>query len=565
MTYAPPPSPKFFFNISFGDFRGFAAAPVVAAPPPSLDVVLAANDPRRGRMFALSVELGDNLFRRGQYAEAHRQFSLALSLSGGNADIALRIGKCKPFLPTPPPPAVVVVAPPPVRPRLIVFSFLLGTPPGLVPANLGDVAADQFAAYFGPSFEIVDRGEVCWYMGRLGITFRDVVNDPGGASRSAQAMNVRFYCFGTVAPTASLDVQAQLVDAMSGTATATARIHVQDHLELKLRLNELAIQLSAPGDKGRLCAQQGAASEKALNDARALLKAGQPAQAAVVGAQGLEIAPQSAALRTVLAQAEGEIEHAKIEQQRKAAEAAHAQAMREAEARQKQLAQQAAAARLQAEKTAKERTADAKQVEERKKVAAAQQLEAEGKKAFAAGNYPKAVGDFKSAAALHPSQELNTELAEAQRKQKEAGDIKVAAATQAKAAAEQKAKVDAQAKIALEKQRLAEENKSRQEARSKEAAGLLRRPARTLPKSSTPRRRPRRSRPSRSTARRRAISSSPRFSSSWPPLPGPKTPEKPRKSGSPTKRRRSWPPRRRPSTPASRRSRRRITRSPSHP
>src|SRR5205807_5495678 len=168
-------------------------------PPPdrsfSIDLSIGRDDPYRQRAFALSVELGDNLFRRGRYQEAHRHFELALRLGGGGIDLSLRIDRCKPYLPPPPPPppppsAVVVVqdplAPPPVvvvvppvRPRLVVFNFLVNCDPGLVPPAFGDVASDHFASCFGATYQIVDRGEVCWYMSRLGITMRDVLTNPG--------------------------------------------------------------------------------------------------------------------------------------------------------------------------------------------------------------------------------------------------------------------------------------------------------------------------------------------------------------------------------------------------
>ncbi len=366
-------SKNFFVGV---EIDAFARLPLVAIdapppPPPAIEVVLQRDDPRRGRLLALSVELGDNLFRRGQYREAQRHFSLALNLSGGNADIALRIDRCRPFVP---PPVVVVTAPPPVRPRLIVFSFQLGQLPGLVPPNLGDWAADQFAAYFGPSYEIVDRGEVCWYMGRLGITYAQVITDPGARLALAQAMNVRYYCFGTVAPTASLDVQAHLMDANSGSRCATARIHVQDHVEMKLRIGELAAQLGASGAKASLAiALKGADSEKALNEARGLLKAGKPAEARTAAERGLAQAPQSAALKTVRDQADQQLKQSQLVEQRKAIESARLKTDAEAKANRAEMAKSAETARLKAETAAKARSGAERKAEAEKKVLAAQQ------------------------------------------------------------------------------------------------------------------------------------------------------------------------------------------------
>ena len=58
--------------------------------------------------------------------------------------------------------------------------------PTLVPPGATDALADQLASYLGGSYEIIDRGEVCWYMGKLGMTMREVLNDPvalGGERR----------------------------------------------------------------------------------------------------------------------------------------------------------------------------------------------------------------------------------------------------------------------------------------------------------------------------------------------------------------------------------------------
>ena len=102
------------------------------------------------------------------------------------------------------------------------------------------------ASYLGGSFEIVERGEVCWYMGRLGVTMRDVLNDAARAARLAQALNVRFFVFGAIEQTHSLNVTTQLIDATTGARTGTGSIHVQDQNELKLRMQELANQIAAP-------------------------------------------------------------------------------------------------------------------------------------------------------------------------------------------------------------------------------------------------------------------------------------------------------------------------------
>src|SRR5207302_7824499 len=116
--------------------------------------------------------------------------------------LRIRIDRCAPRLPPPPP--VVVVATPPgprVARRVAILSFLVNADPGLVPVGFGDWAAAQIASYFTPQYEVVDRGEVCWYMGRLGLTMRDVLADEGARRWLGRALNVRFFVFGTVQQT----------------------------------------------------------------------------------------------------------------------------------------------------------------------------------------------------------------------------------------------------------------------------------------------------------------------------------------------------------------------------
>src|SRR5262249_12818412 len=154
---------------------------------------------------------------------------------------------CRPKLtPAPPavvvaPPPVVVLEPPPVvmapaaRSRIAILSFVVNAPVGLVPASFGDWAAEQITTYYGPVYEVVGRGEVCWYMGRLGLTMRDVLVDASARRWLARALNVRFFVFGSIQHTASFDVSTHFVDAESGAKQGGGQIHVQDQQELKLR------------------------------------------------------------------------------------------------------------------------------------------------------------------------------------------------------------------------------------------------------------------------------------------------------------------------------------------
>src|SRR5262249_26264611 len=160
-------------------------------------------------------------FRRGRYREAHRHFDLALSLSPGNLDISLRVDRCRPYLPPPPPPPppdlvviapaqpVIVVVPP--RPRIAIFQFVVYVDPALAPPGSGDWGAENIACHFQPQYEVVDRGELFWYMGRLGMSVRDVLVNPEARRCLARALNVRFFVVGVVEQTASFNVTTHLM------------------------------------------------------------------------------------------------------------------------------------------------------------------------------------------------------------------------------------------------------------------------------------------------------------------------------------------------------------------
>jgi tetratricopeptide (TPR) repeat protein len=472
VMFAPQPPP--LGGLVIEDFR---LVPV--APPPVTEVVVVRDDPRR-RLLALSLELGDNLFRRGRHREAERHFQLALTLTDDRTDIQLRIDRNRPFLPPPPPPPVVVVAPPPpvvvvpdplvfppppvvvlpppppLRPRIIVFNFLVNVPPGLVPPAVGDWAADQFAALFFPAFEVVDRGEVCWYMGRLGITMRDVLTNPIARLTLAQALNVRFIVFGAIQQTASFNVTSQMIDAETGAGAGSGMIHVQDHQEMKLRMHELAKQVGAPNkDEQAKLEQQGKEREKALNEARRLLRDGKFARSAEVSRAALKQYPDNVALQTVLHDAEEQARKAALEEARKQEAARRDAELKAAIEKQRKLATEADLARLKAERAAKDKDDAARRAEDARKQRAAEQLRADGNKALQQGNYALAIQSLQSAAALKPGDDLFRDLGKAKALADEAARKK-AADEQARLAAERKKQQDDA------RQRVEEEKKKRE-------------------------------------------------------------------------------------------------------
>jgi hypothetical protein len=260
---------------------------------------------------------------------------------------------------------------------------------------------------------LIDRGEVCWYMGRLGITMRDVLTQPAARLALAQALGARFFVFGAIQQTGSFNVSTHLIDAQSGARTGTAAIHVQDHEELKLRLGELAQQMGArPAQQAQL-AKQAPKTEKALNDARALLKAGKTDQAAATLAAALKDDPRNPALLALEQQANQKAQQAKLEADRRKAETDRALAVAAARKKQQDLAKQVAQARLEAERAAKTQSDAARKAQEAQRAKAAEQLRARAKLLAAKGDHVGAVQALQGATALKADDASFRELAQA--------------------------------------------------------------------------------------------------------------------------------------------------------
>jgi tetratricopeptide (TPR) repeat protein len=432
ITYTP--QPLALGGLVVADFRTLPAVVVTPPTPPALELVLTRDETRRNRLLALSLELGDNLFRRGRYRDANRHYQLALRLNGRHEHVKARIDRCREFLP----PSAGVVFVKAAKPRLAVFSLLVNARPGLAPPAVGDWAADGLVSYLGNQYEVIERGEVCWYMGRLGITLRDLLREESARVCLAHALNVRFFVLGTIEQTASFDVNTHLIDAQTGARTGTAMIHVQDHEEMKLRMHELVRQMGvAPAEQTKLV-KQGADSEKALGEARKLNQKGDYAAAVEVVKAALKSNPDNFALQTLLIESEAKAKQKALEDQR--AKEAREQAAAQAEMRKRQLAmlKQMADARAKAEQEARAKGDALKAEQELRRAKAAEALRTQAKKDAEKGNLSAALQSLESAQALKATPEgaqaladvrkavdrVNQEKNEAERKKAEADLLK---------------------------------------------------------------------------------------------------------------------------------------------
>src|SRR5207247_754731 len=148
--------------------------------------------------------------------------------------VRLRVEICRRLMPP------VVVPPLIVRPRMAILDFLVVGNPVAVPPYLSWWTPESLAPYFGPEYLVADRSELFWWMGRLGITPFDLLNDPVARLYLGRAMNIRYFLFGNLVQTGSFYVTTYVVDAEYGFLVSSARIHVSRLPELKNRLSELA-------------------------------------------------------------------------------------------------------------------------------------------------------------------------------------------------------------------------------------------------------------------------------------------------------------------------------------
>jgi tetratricopeptide (TPR) repeat protein len=245
ITATPLPPP--IGEIKPDDFQALPPPP----PPNQAPVVVVEERPDAAvkiRLRHISIDLGDNLFRRGRFREAQAQFELALNAGCDRGEIEVRLDRCRPFLP--PAPDVIVIGPP--RPRIAILDLAVIGDPDMVPPVLGPWTADSLAPYFWQNYDVVDRDTVCWFMNRLGLSLRDVLTDPVARRWLGRALGVRFFVLGDIRQTASFVVTTHLVDAEFGYDYGWGRVHVRNPFELRLRLGDLVAEtLLDPAERQR--------------------------------------------------------------------------------------------------------------------------------------------------------------------------------------------------------------------------------------------------------------------------------------------------------------------------
>lgn len=406
---APPPG---FGGLRIDEFAKLPLAPPDGQPlPPPVDggeaEVLV-----KLRLLYTSLSLGDNLFRRGRYHEAYRHFEFALILAPDNWDIRIRLERCRSLLP---PPVVVVFPPPPPRPRIAIIDFVVSGDPRLVPPGLSSWTPQHLAPYLYPHYEVVDRGEVYWYMGRMGMTVRDLMVDPHARRWLGRALNVRYFVLGTIHETASFDVNTYLVDGEYGWLYGRGRVHVRNPGELRLRLSELAYLTRLRPAEEAIYVRQNEAFQGLLVKARFNLGTGNFQISIGFYQEALRLRPGNVEVLVLLQHAEHARRQAELEAARRR-DFLRAQAEAEAfRRRQLDLARAAEATRILAAQHAASLSEQQRRLLEeqrlRDQALAHTQLVTQARIAFKTQNFQLSIQLFDSALRVRPDDAIYRELA----------------------------------------------------------------------------------------------------------------------------------------------------------
>ncbi|HVK11693.1 MAG TPA: hypothetical protein VM597_23175, partial [Gemmataceae bacterium] len=469
---AAAPAPIVIYNarppaygaVTVTDFDGLRVIEVGAAPPPVV-VVTEAPVVVRDRAFFVAVEVGDNCFRRGDYRTALRHFEFALSLNPGHAGLRYRVDMCRPLCP---PPVVVPI----FRPRLVVLPFAEFRDPfrpfSTIPPGLGVWTANAIAPYYAGRYDIVGDGELYWWMGRLGLSMRDVLTDPYARLCLGRALGARFFLMGALREVASFDATTHVIDAEWNRQVYGARVRVNNAAELRYRLPELANLTFVPPAQQVVVVQQQQVVQRKVVAAQLEFKAGNFRIALGMYKEVLTTNPGHYEARQAMVQLEFRSRQAEIEAQRQAAwqqQQGFYQAQRE---RQIALAARTEGARQQARRDAAVIGAQQQTIRAQQQLIAQQNLLAQAQLARRQNNLERRVSLLESASALKRDDAVLNELAQAK--------AELAVERQKRLAAEQtarEAEIKRKRDVELEKvkgQLALEQQKRRQEQEAQKKA-----------------------------------------------------------------------------------------------
>lgn len=401
-SYVPPP----VGTVVIQDFDR-----IVVAPPTTHVVITEAPLLVRQRAAFISLEVGDNLFRRGQFGEAMRHFEFALNLAPDRREIALRIDRCRPHVPP------VVVVPPTRFPRLAVLPFVEIGDPRILRPGLGCWAADQIAPYFEPPFDVVDKGELYYWMGRLGLTLHDVIVNPHARLVLARALNIRAFLIGNLRQELTgIEATAKIIDPEFNVATHVGQIRVLSVPELKFRLPELARRTllpPAPPEQVVVIQQQQVRYDALVVEINKNFGNKNFSLAIKFSNEALSLRPNSVECRTLLFDAQRRQQQFELEQARQAALARELERQRFERERQLQLAIAAENARRIAEQQAAAQAAAQQQALLRQRQQAQVSLVIQARNNLKINNFSVAINLFESANSMNRTDELTRELAQA--------------------------------------------------------------------------------------------------------------------------------------------------------
>src|SRR5581483_629354 len=323
------------------------------------------------------------------------------------------------------PPPVVIVQPVVVRPRIAVLDFIVKGHPLKTPPWLGPWTAQHLAPYFTPYYDVVDAGTVYWYMGRMGLTLRDLKEDPYARRWLGRALGVRYFVFGAVVQTGSFDVTTYMVDAEYGYLYGSARLkHVNSPFELKLRLDDLArFTVMDPFERNRLLAQE-AKFQALVAKGRFALDRRDYGSAILLFEDALRLRPGNAEVLVYLHQARHQAHLAALEDARR--KQFSLQLVINIGGRQWALAHEAELARIQAAKAAASMAEKERRLQAEKRRQAQLQLASQARVAVKMKNFQLAISMFESALGFGPSDDIVRELAFARAEATKAAQLKAA-------------------------------------------------------------------------------------------------------------------------------------------